>query len=88
MAQQPQGGSAPAAALHRVFGYSPPPQAVYLIADGPLPPGTVDTVRELNATVRAVVHTAALADAGGRADLQQIAREGRGQFRFVTSTRE
>jgi len=78
------GGTRPAAAFERLFALDPPPDAIFFLTDGEVPPDTPALVRRLNGPGRGtVVNTVAFGTEAGREMLEQIARDSEGIFRFV-----
>jgi len=78
------GGTRPGGAFQRLFGLDPPPDAIFFLTDGEVPPDTPSLVQRLNQRLqRAVVNTVAFGSEAGRAPLERIARDSDGVFRFV-----
>ena len=78
------GGTRPGGAFQRLFGLDPPPDAIFFLTDGEVPPDTPSLVQRLNQRLeRAVVNTVAFGSEAGRAPLERIARDSDGAFRFV-----
>jgi len=78
------GGTRPGGAFQRLFGLDPPPDAIFFLTDGEVPPDTPSLVQRLNQRLqRAVVNTVAFGSEAGRAPLERIASDSSGAFRFV-----
>ena len=78
------GGTRPGGAFQRLFALEPPPDAIFFLTDGEVPPDTPSLVQRLNQRLeRAVVNTVAFGTEAGRAPLERIARDSDGAFRFV-----
>lgn len=58
------------------------PDVIYLLTDGAFDPGVVDEVRQRN-KYKVVINTIGFMNRGGEPLLQKIAKENRGDYRFV-----
>ena len=85
--QMPGGGTNPKDAFELVFSFQDPPDVIFFLTDGEIPPDTPALVADLakRAKREIVVNTIGFSSEAGREPLQQIARENRGVFRFVPS---
>ncbi|MDD4889993.1 MAG: VWA domain-containing protein [Phycisphaerae bacterium] len=61
-----------------------PPNAIYLLTDGDLPPETLDLLRKLNADKKVRIHTIAFIDRAGEKKLKKIAEEDGGTYKFIS----
>ena len=86
--QRPEGGTEPLGAFEQVFSLPQPPDVIFFLTDGLIPPATAYEVRRLvQASKReVVVNTVGFSNEAGKDPLIQIAKENRGVFRFVPSS--
>ncbi len=79
----PSGGTKPAAAMRRALALEP--DLIYLLSDGiDFEPRLLEDLDEWNRSRRVQIYTIAYLDQTGRELLEQIAREHRGEFKFVS----
>ena len=80
---RPEGGTEPLAALRRAFSLDP--DVIYLLSDGhDFPPSLRARLDEWDADRRVAIHTIAYLDPEGRTVLERVAREHKGEFRYVS----
>ena len=86
-AQQPRGGTFPLEAIDIVFRLPQPPDVIFFLTDGEIPPETPQQFEEFVAKRGrpVIVNTIGFSSDAGRAVLSEIARANKGVFRFVPS---
>ncbi len=75
------GGTDPAAAMQTALALKP--DAIWLLTDGEFDPEACDAIRQANPGARVQIHTIGFQSREGEPLLKRIARENRGQYRFV-----
>ena len=85
--QQPRGGTYPLEAIEIIFKLPQPPDVIFFLTDGEIPPETPQHIEECVARRgrEIIVNTIGFSSDAGRTVLSDIARANRGVFRFVPS---
>lgn len=78
-----RGGTDPTAAMQHAIQLSP--DAIFLLTDGGFDPSVHDAIKAANRKKKVAINTIAFHDPSGEAILKQIAKENRGDYRFVPS---
>lgn len=78
----PQGSTHPEAAMRRALALEP--DLIYFLTDGEFDRGLLGKLNEWNQSRRVRIYTIAFFDAAGAALLEHIAREHKGEFKFVS----
>lgn len=78
----PQGSTHPEAAMRRALALEP--DLIYFLTDGEFDWGLLGKLNEWNQSRRVRIYTIAFFDAAGATLLEHIAREHKGEFRFVS----
>lgn len=84
--QSPMGGTDPGTAFEQVFALNPPPDMVFFLTDGEIPPQIPTYLASRNGAGgkrKIVVHCVAFSEDAGQDTLRRCARENEGTFRFV-----
>ncbi|MDZ4756352.1 MAG: VWA domain-containing protein [Phycisphaerae bacterium] len=82
----PMGGTDPGGAFQRALGLSPPPDIIFFLTDGEIPPHMAEVLSASNGAggkKRVVIHTIAFSTDAGQEILRKIARDSEGTFRYV-----
>lgn len=79
---RPGGNTHPEAAMRRALALEP--DLIYFLTDGEFDPGLVPKLNEWNKERRVRIFTIAYFDMAGAALLERIAREHKGEFKFVS----
>lgn len=79
---RPGGSTHPEAAMRRALALEP--DLIYFLTDGEFDPGLLPKLNEWNKERRVLIFTIAYFDMAGAALLERIAREHRGEFKFVS----
>ncbi len=79
---RPGGSTHPEAAMRRALALEP--DLIYFLTDGEFDPGLLPKLDEWNKERRVLIFTIAYFDMAGAALLERIAREHRGEFKFVS----
>ncbi len=81
----PGGGTNPRPAFLLAFEMRPRPDVIFFMTDGIIPDLSAEEISGINQRGdRVVIHTIAFGDQGSEQLLRQIARDSRGQYRYVS----
>ncbi|MFO0828345.1 MAG: hypothetical protein U0572_09355 [Phycisphaerales bacterium] len=84
--QGPMGGTDPGPAFERALTLNPPPDIIFFLTDGEIPPHMPEYLASRNGgngKRKVVIHCIAFSSDAGQETLRRIARENEGTFRFV-----